>query len=374
LTNCSICGSVYCTCAIQVVPQSPIVVTVTPTSASSNTSSTLVVGPGQGGAIGAQGVQGTQGTQGVQGRQGTQGIQGPNAAITFSETPPSNPLLGDRWVESSTSVEYTWIYDGNSYAWVETSASGFVGAQGTQGNQGVTGAQGTQGTQGVQGTIGLQGVIGTQGVQGITGASGVSSSYFNYKVDANSTANAQPSSGKLRYNNPAQISSTALYINHLTTGNIDIDMFLALLQINDNVFIQDSSNSNNYQQFKVSGAINPGNNTYVQVPVTYVDGLGTGLTGFADNYDVILVTTAVGIQGTIGFTGNQGAQGPQGLQGVQGTQGLQGLQGILGTQGIVSQSTPPDNTGILWLDTSAPAAAPVIADDLNLVIALQVYR
>jgi hypothetical protein len=64
----------------------------------------------------------------------------------------------------------------------------------------------------------------------------------------------------------------------------------------------------------------------------------------------------------------------QGVTGAQGIQGLQGVQGIIGAQGVVSQSTPPSNTGTLWLDTSVSPATPMLADDGNLVIALQVYR
>jgi hypothetical protein len=125
-------------------------------------------------AVGATGAQGTAGSNGAQ------GIQGPNAAITFSDTPPSSPLLGDRWTDSATGSGYTYIYDGNNYAWVELSASGFAGLQGTQGIQGVsavgtqglTGLQGFQGIQGVQGTIGDTGVIGPVGTQGLQGLQG----------------------------------------------------------------------------------------------------------------------------------------------------------------------------------------------------------
>jgi hypothetical protein len=197
--------------------------------------------------------------------------------------------------------------------------------------------------QGTGGSAGIQGLTGIQGIQGTVGASGVSSSYFNYRTDTNSTSNSDPGSGNLRYNNATQTSTTALYIDHLTQDNIDIDMFLALLQVNDKIFIQDANNSANFQQFKVSGAINPGANTYVQVPVTFVTSGGTGTTGFSNNHPVILVTTAAGIQGTTGSQGTIGTQGTTGigtqgttgLQGTTGAQGLTGTQGISGTQGTI---------------------------------------
>jgi len=227
--------------------------------------------------------------------------------------------------------------------------------------------------QGTGGSAGIQGLTGIQGIQGTVGASGVSSSYFNYRIDTNSTANTDPGAGNLRYNNVTQTSATALYIDYLTQDNIDIDMFLALLQVNDKLFIQDANNSDNVQQFKVSGAINPGNNTYVQVPVTYVTSSGTGTTNFANNHPVILVTTAAGIQGTTGsqgVTGTQGTAGTQGLTGNQGTvgttgtQGLQGSQGTTGTQGTTGLQGLQGIQGITGrytLSANAPSS-PVVGD------------
>jgi len=131
-------------------------------------------------SVGTTVAVGATGAQGVAGSNGTQGLQGPNAAITFSDTPPSSPLLGDRWTDSATGSGYTYIYDGNNYAWVELSASGFAGLQGPQGIQGVsavgtqglTGIQGALGLQGIQGTIGNTGVIGPVGTQGLQGLQG----------------------------------------------------------------------------------------------------------------------------------------------------------------------------------------------------------
>jgi hypothetical protein len=207
LTNCSICGSGYCTCAIQVVPRAPIVVTVTPTSSSPSNPSTIVVGPGQGGAVGAQGTQGVQGVQGVkgvqglqgtagiqgtngmqgaqgiqgiqgnqgttgtQGAQGTQGVQGTTGiqgttgtqgiqgiqglkiGFTYASSAPASPAIGDIWVDSTDGVKYQYLNDGNSSQWVELDSIGYIGAQGIQGVQGIQGIQGIQGLQGTGGQI-----------------------------------------------------------------------------------------------------------------------------------------------------------------------------------------------------------------------------
>ena len=134
------------------------------------------VGTAQGvtGFQGIQGLQGPQGLQGIQGDlgigvQGIQGNQGPNAAITFDANPPVSPLLGDRWVDSNSGIEYTYLFDGTNYSWVEVSASGFAGVQGLTGIQGSQGLQGLQGLDGAfagQGVQGTQGNLGNQGIQG----------------------------------------------------------------------------------------------------------------------------------------------------------------------------------------------------------------
>jgi len=115
--------------------------------------------PGAQGTTGTQGTDGVAGSLGAQGTQGLQGFQGPNAAISFGATPPVSPLIGDRWVDSNSGIEYTWIDDGTNQTWVEVSASGFAGTQG------ITGAQGFQGIQGSDANM-----QGTQGIQGIQGS------------------------------------------------------------------------------------------------------------------------------------------------------------------------------------------------------------
>ena len=82
---------------------------------------------------------------------------GGSGTYTYSATAPSSPTAGDRWLDSDTGIAYTYVNDGSVPAWIELSASGFIGTQGDTGAQGTTGLQGTdgaQGTQGLQGTFG----------------------------------------------------------------------------------------------------------------------------------------------------------------------------------------------------------------------------
>lgn len=40
-------------------------------------------------------------------------------AFTYSATPPADPTVGDRWVDSDIEVLFHWIDDGDSEQWVE---------------------------------------------------------------------------------------------------------------------------------------------------------------------------------------------------------------------------------------------------------------
>ena len=45
----------------------------------------------------------------------------------YSLSPPASPNVGDRWMDSSTGDEYVYIYDGDSYQWLQPSISAFSG-------------------------------------------------------------------------------------------------------------------------------------------------------------------------------------------------------------------------------------------------------
>ena len=202
-----------------------------------------------------------------------------------------------------------------------------IGVQGTQGLQGITGSQGITGTQGTQG----------EGIQGAVGQAGQSASFYSYS-GLTTQADGDPGVGKILWvdHGNDQLNTAQINISHLTTDNIDIDVFLALLKTGDTMIIQDANDSDNYQIWIINGAETLHPNDYVEIPVTISDSSGTGSTGFADGHPLIVVLTSVGIQGVQGTQGEQGIQGVQGIQGAQGTQGIQGVtgsQGTLGTQG-----------------------------------------
>jgi microcystin-dependent protein len=165
------------------------------------------LGPtGPQGEIGPTGIQGEVGPTGPTGLTGSTGPIG--SLYYFGEDPPEDPDIGDRWVDSATGFEYTWISDGDSLQWVETRGSGYVGPanelsigtvttgepneeaeatitgdapsqtlnlvipQGIQGETGPTGQEGPQGETGPIGATGPQGDVGPTGPQGEVGPTG----------------------------------------------------------------------------------------------------------------------------------------------------------------------------------------------------------
>lgn len=75
----------------------------------------------------------------VKAADGTMVQIGPSAGgsgtYTVSSTAPTSPANGDRWFDTNSGIEYTYVNDGNSSQWVETSAPG-IGEQGPQGPAG----------------------------------------------------------------------------------------------------------------------------------------------------------------------------------------------------------------------------------------------
>jgi hypothetical protein len=117
-------------------------------------------------------------------------ITNPTPKHTMSDFPPSGPVPGDFWWDTSRGFLFTWYNDGNTTQWVVanpgqgkeegppgvTGDDGPPGPVGPQGPQGVQGQQGLPGPQGdpggPMGPEGPQGEKGDQGDQGVPGPAG----------------------------------------------------------------------------------------------------------------------------------------------------------------------------------------------------------
>lgn len=181
---------------------------------------------------------------------------------------------------------------------------------GPTGPTGVTGPTGAASS--VVGPTGPTGPVSTvAGPTGPTGAKGTSSSLFLYRANTAATS-GYPGDGDLLWNNATQISATQLNVSHLTDDGTDIDIFLALLEVGEQIVVQSQSVSGDFQIWNISGAstnVNPGAaNSYWTFPVTLDSSGGTGTTNFPNTQALFLAL----VNGVTGPTGPGGPTGPTG--------------------------------------------------------------
>jgi hypothetical protein len=152
------------------------------------------------------------------------------------------------------------------------------------------------------------------------------------------------------WNNATQISATQINVDDIDKDGYDVHIFLNNVKPNDELFIQDASNSVNYQEWKVTSVTDQ--TTHVEYGVTFVSSGGTGTTNFANNHEVLLIirdigaTGPTGPQGATGPTGAQGATGPTGYTGPTGAQGVTGPQGETGPTGAQGVTGPTGAQGV----------------------------
>jgi hypothetical protein len=110
-------------------------------------------------------------------------VTNPTPKHTMSDVPPSLPVPGDFWWDTTRGFLFTWYNDGNTTQWVvsnpgqgsEEGPPGQTGDKGDDGEDGATGPQGPQGPQGIIGATGPTGATGPKGDKGDTGATGAAS-------------------------------------------------------------------------------------------------------------------------------------------------------------------------------------------------------
>ena len=308
---------------------------------------TGATGPtGPAGATGATGPAGATGATGVQGDTGATGATGPQGSV--GATGPSGPVgpQGDTGATGTTGPH------GDVGATGATGPAGATGASGATGPAGATGATGPQGLQGDVGATGPSGATGATGPVGATGATGAtglqgpagqSTSFFQYAADT-STTSPPIASGDIVWNNAVQASSSIIYVSHLTSAGVDVDVLLALLKSGDNIILQDESNSNNAQIWTLTANPTVVPNTYVAFPVSLVSTTYI----FPNNHAMLLITSVTGVTGATGATGPAGptgATGPVGATGATGVQGDTGATGATGPAGATGATGPAGDVG-----------------------------
>ena len=297
-----------------------------------------------GGATGPQGIPGLQGATGATGSSGPPGPQGIPGTAAYQGATGATGIQGIRGL----------LGPAGATGATGLGATGATGSQGPAGDPGgATGATGVQGATGIgaTGATGAQGLAGTPGVNGATGATGpagFSVSAFPFKVNS-VVRSGHPANGYLLYNTATQIAANVINIDHLTSDDVDVDIFLGLLSKSEIITIQDKSSSQNYQRFTITNTpvnFNPlSNNSYWSIPVTIQSSLGTGTTNFTNNTDVIIGLVS-GVSGATGATGAQGPAGsPGGATGATGVQGATGI-GATGATGLTGPQGPIGGIGL----------------------------
>jgi len=159
------------------------------------------------------------------------------------------------------------------------------------------------------------------GPTGPTGAQGTSSNLFLYRANTSATS-GYPGDGDILWDTATQISATSINVSHLTDANVDIDIFLALLSVGEQIVIQSQSASADFQIWTISGAptnVNPGAaNSYWTYPITLNSSGGIGTTNFTSGQTLFLALVN-GISGPTGPGGPTGPTGPTGATGPTGS-------------------------------------------------------
>ncbi len=109
---------------------------------------------------------------------------------------------------------------------------------------------------------------------------------FNY--DADTTAQvAPPGSGGIRWDNAAQLSATKLFISHTDgDGTIISNILEDLIEVNEEIILFDSGNTNNFQRWLVM-VITP-QTGYTEYDISLVDGSHTFSNGDGINFTTLL--------------------------------------------------------------------------------------
>ena len=232
--------------------------------------------------------------------------------------------------------------------WISPDSLGVGGPTGPTGSTGITGATGSTGPTGATGAAGtgVTGATGPTGVTGSTGPQGISDAFWEYYSDT--AVNPYPASGRIKWNNSTQITSTILYFSNKTWDGFDISVFLSQLSSPQKIILQDAAVSTNNQDWQITGNSSLSSTGVYRIPVSLISSSGTGTSNFPDSLEMIAIISrngATGPTGAQGVTGNTGNNGIQGNTGATGATGIQGATGSNGSNGATGITGATGNTG-----------------------------
>lgn len=267
--------------------------------------------------------------------------------------------------------------DGSNGVWIKvTKANGMVatvwvsdgkdGAKGDKGDKGDSGAQGAPGEKGDPGEQGIQGVPGEKGEKGDTGPVGPQGP----KGDKGDTGAAGPTGPQGEKGEKGDTGATGPQGEKGATG----DQGLQGEPGKDGINGKDGTSVTHSWNGTVLTVTSASGTSSADLKGDKGDKGDTGPQGPQGEKGDTGATGPTGPQGEKGEKGDTGPAGPQGVQGEKGETGAQGIQGEPGAKGdtgakgdkgdkgdtgadgkdakIVAQAEPPEDTSVLWVDTS----------------------
>ena len=262
---------------------------------------------GQKGEVGSQGNKGQKGEQGIQGNQGDKGQKGQTGDTGSQGDKGQKGQIGDTGA---------------------TGSKGQKGEIGSKGQKGEVGSKGQKGQTGNTGSTGSQGDKGQKGTKGQVG--GFGGQTFNYVFNT-ATSDADPTAGKLAFNNADISAATTMFIDDSDDDGSDIQTFLRTIDDSDStikghVRISNRTDASDFAILTIGGSITEASG-YFKVPVSYVSGSATA---FSNSENIVSTFARTG---DVGDTGAKGQKGQGGTDGSDGSKGQKGEVGITGPQG-----------------------------------------
>lgn len=340
-------------------------------------------GPGPTGATGPQGATGSPaGATGPIGATGATGATGPTGAGTTGATGPTGPQGATGSPAGATGATGPQGDPGDpGGATGATGATGPIGPTGATGPAGVDGTNGSDGAPGATGATGsgatgptgpagagATGATGPAGATGATGATGPPGSgggdSFQFTFDDSSTADSDPGSGKVKFDNATYSSITKVFIDLLDCNATDVTAWLDSFDdpggtINGYLKLFSLADQTKWVVFKITTVTTASG--YRKLNVTYVSSNGALSTTACDTMVAYApagtpgttgATGATGTTGATGATGPIGATGPVGATGATGV-GATGATGSAGGAGSVGATgaTGPEGTLFYYIHT-----------------------
>lgn len=122
----------------------------------------------------------------------------------------------------------------------------------------------------------------------LTSSSNAGNSNFYLYNNINGISSPPPANGDVGYNATTLATTSIVYISHRTRDGIDIDVYLALINTLNDLYLQDQSDSTNFAKFNIISAPTLIPNSYISIPVTQSGFGGNGNTAFGAGHNILV--------------------------------------------------------------------------------------